>query len=144
MNCNLFKLFEPKKLHYELWRHFEQIQIYTVYKQDIDMTHIPSINFSNCEKGICYTGLKLLDNQPPSIKSWSHDIKVFKTALKGYLLSYSSYTNIEFVSIKILTYIMCMQKWWWFHLINFCFDSKQMYLFIFDLKSMYWTVVWYT
>jgi len=27
MNCNLFKLFEPKKLHYELWRHFEQIQI---------------------------------------------------------------------------------------------------------------------
>ena len=28
------------------------------------MIHIPSTNFSNCEKEICYTGLKLLDNQP--------------------------------------------------------------------------------
>jgi hypothetical protein len=46
-------------------------------------------NLTKYQKGVYYTGIKLLNDLPP-IKSLNHDIKVFKPALKYYLLTHSS------------------------------------------------------
>jgi hypothetical protein len=44
----------------------------------------------------------------PTIKSLNHDIKKFKPALKGYLLSHSFYSAEEFTLAKILSYYKYM------------------------------------
>jgi hypothetical protein len=51
-------------------------------------------------KGAYYAGIKLFNSLPDSIKSLNHDIKLFKLALKCYLLSHSSYSVEEFTSIE--------------------------------------------
>jgi hypothetical protein len=46
--------------------------------------HMPNTNLTKYQIGVYYTGIKLLNNLPPTIKSLN-DIKVFKPALKDYL-----------------------------------------------------------
>jgi hypothetical protein len=47
--------------------------------------HIPSSNLSLCEKVVYFTGIKVFNNLPPSIKNLSNDTKQFKLELKNYL-----------------------------------------------------------
>jgi hypothetical protein len=70
--------------------------INTRYKHDF---HQPNANLTSYQKGAYYAGIKLFNNLPDSIKSLNHDIKVFKPALKDYLLSHS-YSVEEFTSIE--------------------------------------------
>jgi hypothetical protein len=51
--------------------------------------HVPNTNLSKYQKGVYYSGIKLFNNLPPTIKSLNHDIKKFEPARKGYLLSHS-------------------------------------------------------
>jgi hypothetical protein len=51
--------------------------------------HMPNTNLTKYQKGVYYTDIKLFDNLPPTIKSLNRDIKVFKPALKDYLLTHS-------------------------------------------------------
>jgi hypothetical protein len=37
--------------------------------------HVPNTNLSKYQKGVYYSGIKLFNNLPPSIKSLNHDIK---------------------------------------------------------------------
>jgi hypothetical protein len=59
---------------------------------------VPNTNLSNYQKGVYYTGIKLFNNLPPTIKS-QMDIKKFKPALKEYILSHY-YSVEEFTSTK--------------------------------------------
>jgi hypothetical protein len=70
--------------------------INTSHKHDL---HQPSANLTSYQKGAYYAGIKLFTTLPGSIKSLNHGIKVFKPALKDYLLSHS-YSVEEFTSIE--------------------------------------------
>jgi hypothetical protein len=61
--------------------------ISTRYKYNL---HVLNTNLSKYQKGVYYTGIKLFNNLPPTIKSRNHNIKKFKPALKEYLLSHSN------------------------------------------------------
>jgi hypothetical protein len=37
--------------------------------------HVPNTNLSKCQKRVYYSGIKLFNNLPPTIKSLNHDIK---------------------------------------------------------------------
>jgi hypothetical protein len=62
--------------------------------------HVSNTNLSKYQKGVYYSGIKLFNNLPPTIKSLNHDIKKFKPALKEYLLSHSFYSVEKFTSTK--------------------------------------------
>jgi hypothetical protein len=64
--------------------------------------HVPNTNLSKYQKGVYYTGIKLFNNLPPTIKSLNDDIQgnKFKPAQKGYLISHSFYSVEEFTSTK--------------------------------------------
>jgi hypothetical protein len=61
---------------------------------------VPNANFTKHQKGVYYTGIKLFNNLPPTIKSLNYDIKVFKPALKGYLFTHSYYSVDAFISAE--------------------------------------------
>jgi hypothetical protein len=46
--------------------------------------HYPQARLSVYQKGAYYTGIKLFNRLPGSIKQLSHDPKQFQTALKGF------------------------------------------------------------
>jgi hypothetical protein len=49
---------------------------------------MPTTKLSKFQKGIYCTGINLIDNIPLTIKCFNHDIKLFKLALKKYLISH--------------------------------------------------------
>jgi hypothetical protein len=51
--------------------------------------HVPNTNLSKYKKDVYCSGIKLFNNLTPTIKSLNHDIKIFKPALKEYLLPHS-------------------------------------------------------
>jgi hypothetical protein len=71
--------------------------INTRHKHDL---HQLSANLTNYQKDAYCVGIKLFSTLPDSIKSLNHDIKVFKPALKDYLLSHSFCSIEEFTSIE--------------------------------------------
>jgi hypothetical protein len=62
--------------------------------------HAANTNLSKYKKGVYYSGIKLFNNLPPTIKSLNQDIKKIKPALKEYLLSHSFYPTEEFTLAK--------------------------------------------
>jgi hypothetical protein len=62
--------------------------------------HVPNSNLSKYQKGVYYSGIKIFNNFPPNVKNLSHNIKMFKAALKEYLLSHSFYSVQEFTLAK--------------------------------------------
>jgi hypothetical protein len=76
----------------------------TRYRYNI---HVPNSNLSKYQKGVYYSGIKIFNNLPPNVKNLSHNVKMFKRALKEYLLSHSFYSVEEFTLAKNsqLTYI---------------------------------------
>jgi hypothetical protein len=71
--------------------------INTRHKHDL---HQLSANLTSYQKGAYYAEIKLFNSLPKSIKSLNHDIKLFKLALKDYLLFHSFYSVEEFTSIE--------------------------------------------
>jgi hypothetical protein len=57
-------------------------------------------NLTTYQKGAYYAGIKLYNTLPASIKRLNHDIKVFKLAVKDYLLSHAFYSIHEFTSTE--------------------------------------------
>jgi hypothetical protein len=62
--------------------------------------HMQNTNLTKYQKGGYYIGIKLFNNLPPTIKSLNHDIKVFKPALKDYLLTHSFYSADDFTFVE--------------------------------------------
>jgi hypothetical protein len=67
--------------------------ISTRYRYDL---YVLNTNLNKYQKGVYYTGSKLFNNVPLPIKSLNHDAKMFKSALKEYLLSHSFCSAEEF------------------------------------------------
>jgi hypothetical protein len=70
--------------------------INTRHKHDLRQ---PSAKLTSYQKGAYYAGIKSFSSLPDSFKSLNHVIKVFKPALKNYLLS-DSYSVEEFTSVE--------------------------------------------
>jgi hypothetical protein len=62
--------------------------------------YIPNTNLTQYQKGAYYTGIKLFNNLPCTIKSLNYDIKVFKPTLRDYLLTHSFYSIDDFTSVE--------------------------------------------
>jgi hypothetical protein len=62
--------------------------------------HIPNSKLSKYKKGAATLKLSYSINLPPNAKNLSHNIKMFKGALKEYLLSHSFYSVEEFTLAK--------------------------------------------
>jgi hypothetical protein len=60
---------------------------------------MPTTNLSKHQKGIYYIGIKLSKNRSSVGKYLNHDMKLFKPALKEYLLSHS-FHSVGFTLIK--------------------------------------------
>jgi hypothetical protein len=65
-------------------------------RQKVDM-HMPSSKLTLFQKGVQYSGSKIFNHLPSSIKHLSNDVKSFKVALKNFLLTHIFNTVDEFV-----------------------------------------------
>jgi hypothetical protein len=63
--------------------------------------HLPSSNLSLFQKEVYFTGIKMFNNLPQSIKNLSNGTKQFKSALKNYLHAHSFYSIDEYISVNI-------------------------------------------
>jgi len=61
---------------------------------------IPAENLAVFQKGVWYSGVKIYNHLPPTLKQLSYDFSKFKTALKRFLFSNSFYTLEEYYSWK--------------------------------------------
>jgi hypothetical protein len=61
--------------------------------------HLPS-NLSLYQKGVCFTGIKVFNNLPQSIKNLSNETEQFKSASKNYLHAHSFYSIDEYLSVN--------------------------------------------
>jgi hypothetical protein len=61
--------------------------------------HVLNSNLSKYQNEVYYYGNKIFNNLPPNAKNLSHNIKMFKRALKEYLLSHT-YSLEEFTLAK--------------------------------------------
>jgi len=57
--------------------------------------HLPAVHLTKVQKGIYYSGAKVFNSLPPSIKCLSNDIRRFKSTLKKFLFEGSFYTVQE-------------------------------------------------
>jgi len=58
--------------------------------------HLPSTHLNLLQKGLYYSGIKIYNHLPLSIKDLSHDNKHFKQALKGFIQLNSFYSLEEY------------------------------------------------
>jgi hypothetical protein len=63
--------------------------------------YYPQARLSVYQKGAHYTGIKLFNRLPGSIKQLSHDPKQFQTTLKGFLYVHSFYSMDEYFNYRI-------------------------------------------
>ena len=62
--------------------------------------HIPIANLAVFQTGVCYSGIKIYNHLPPTLKQLSDDIPKFKAALKTFIFTNSFYTLEECYSWK--------------------------------------------
>jgi hypothetical protein len=62
--------------------------------------HHPLSHLSIFQKGVYYTGIKVFNNLPLTIKDLSHNIKEFNLELGKFLLSHSFYMLGEYFKCK--------------------------------------------
>jgi hypothetical protein len=62
--------------------------------------HLPSTNLSLYQKGVYFTGIKVFNSLPQSIKNLSNDTKQFKSALQNYLHAHSFYCIYEYFNVN--------------------------------------------
>ena len=67
----------------------------TRQKRDL---HLPHVSLTMYQKEVLYSGIKVLNALPMTIKNISSYPKKFKVALKHYLLAHSFYTLDEYFS----------------------------------------------
>jgi hypothetical protein len=105
----------------------------------------PLLNLTKLQKGVYYSGIKIFNSLPASIKNSSHNIHKFKLDLKGFLLAGSFYSLGEhfnwvlnkdfgsFYNIKWLLNLIILNQTYLFiiplmHLISIYFFLPSMFL----------------
>jgi hypothetical protein len=69
----------------------------TRYNHDL---HIPAANLTLFQNGLWYSGIKIYNHFPTTLKQLPYDTFKFKMALKRYLLTIYIYTLEEYYSWK--------------------------------------------
>jgi hypothetical protein len=59
--------------------------------------HVPLVNLSKVQKGVHYSGIKLFNSLPLSIKQVAHDLIKFKHKLKKFYILNSFYSVQEYL-----------------------------------------------
>jgi hypothetical protein len=62
--------------------------------------HLPTTNLTLVQKGVLYSGSKIYNCLPSSIKAHSNDAKSFKTTLKSYLMEHAFYSLDEYYQFQ--------------------------------------------
>jgi hypothetical protein len=70
-----------------------------ILDKDMTTTYLHQI-YRYIKKGVYFTGIKVYNNLPQSIKNLSNDTKQFKSALKNYLHAHSFYSMDEYFSVN--------------------------------------------
>ena len=69
----------------------------TRYNNDF---HLPSAQLTLFQRGVYYSGIKIFNHLPLSIKNLARDIRQFKRALKGFIQLNSSYSLEEYYNFN--------------------------------------------
>ena len=69
--------------------------------------HLPTCNLTLYQKGVYYSGIKLFNHLPQTLKRLSNDIRAFKPALIKFLKHHSFYTVEDYFQLKTTKDITC-------------------------------------
>jgi hypothetical protein len=61
-------------------------QIHSVHTRFKTNLHLPIANLTKFQKGVYYSGIKIFNNLPHNIKDLTNETKLFRNALKRFLL----------------------------------------------------------
>jgi hypothetical protein len=109
--------------------------INTRQKNDL---HLPHASLTMYQKGVLYSGIKVFNAFPTTIKDISSNPKMFKGTLKHYLLSHSFTAYMNFLVNRILNYCYV------YYLIYMLWLFKlhcALYIYCYSLYSNYITVL---
>jgi hypothetical protein len=71
-------------------------QIHSVHTRSKTNLHPPIANLTKFQKGVYYSGIKIINNLPHNIKELANEIKLFKNALKRFLFINYFYNSEEY------------------------------------------------
>jgi hypothetical protein len=71
--------------------------VHTIFKTNF---HLPIANLTKFQKGVYYSGIKIFNNLPHNIKDLASDIKMFRNALKRFLLTNPLYNSHEYFNYQ--------------------------------------------
>ena len=67
-------------------------EIHSRNTRSVTNLHLPLCNLALFQKGAYYSGIKLFNQLPQKIKYLANETKLFKPALKRFLISHSFYS----------------------------------------------------
>jgi hypothetical protein len=94
----LFIMAVKLKIHF--WNHISYLFLRISHLIACYKFHLPSSNLSVYQKGVYFTGIKVFNNLPQSIKNLGNDFKMFKSELKNYLHAHSFYSLDEYFNVN--------------------------------------------
>ena len=75
-------------------------QIHSVHTRFRTNLHPPIANLTKFQKGVYYSGIKIFNNLPRNIKDLANEKKLFRNALKRFLLSNYFYNSEEYFNYQ--------------------------------------------
>ena len=75
-------------------------QIHNVHTRFKTNLHPPIANLTKFQKGVYYSGIKILNNLPDNIKDLANEIKLFWNALMRFLRINSVYNSEEYFNYQ--------------------------------------------
>jgi hypothetical protein len=74
--------------------------VYNINTRKKYIFHLPSSNLSLYKKVVYFTGIKVLNNLPQTVKNLSNDTKEFKSGIMNYLHAHSFYSIDEYFYVN--------------------------------------------
>jgi len=78
----------------------DNAEFYTIKTRNSYNLHPPLPHLTKYQKGVHYAGIRVFNHLPTSIKSTVKETKMFKKALKTFLLDNSFYSSDEYFNFK--------------------------------------------
>jgi len=78
----------------------DNAELYTIKTTNSYNLHPPLSHLTKYQKGVHYTGIRIFNHLPTSIKSIANETKEFKKTLKRFLLDNTFYSTDEFFNYK--------------------------------------------
>ena len=90
---------ESFKLFKLVWNRMHPIKTTHVHTRFKTNLHPPIANLTKFQKGVYYRGIKIFSNLPHNIKDLANETKLFRNALKRFLLSNSFFIIVKNILI---------------------------------------------